>query len=134
MADGMTADGSTIGRFGSGREVKRIEDAGLLAGNGRFTDDFTLPGQTTLAFLRSPHAHADIVSIDTTTAAAMPGVLAILTGADLAAAGVQPLPVAPIFVRPDGSPGATPLRTGQLRPRHRTSDTASVQPDAIRRA
>jgi carbon-monoxide dehydrogenase large subunit len=40
----------------------------------------------------------------------MPGVLAVLTGADLVAAGVQPLPVAPIFVRPDGSPGATPLR------------------------
>ena len=40
----------------------------------------------------------------------MPGVVAVLTGADLAAAGVKPLPVAPIFVRPDGSPGATPLR------------------------
>jgi carbon-monoxide dehydrogenase large subunit len=104
------ADGSTIGRFGSGREVRRIEDAGLLAGVGRFTDDFTLPGQTFLAFLRSPHAHARVVSIDVSTAAAMPGVLAVLTGADLVAAGVQPLPVAPIFVRPDGSPGATPLR------------------------
>ncbi|WP_158922636.1 xanthine dehydrogenase family protein molybdopterin-binding subunit [Acidisphaera sp. S103] len=103
-------DGSTIGRFGSGREVRRIEDAGLLAGAGRFTDDFTLPGQAHLAFLRSPHAHASIVSIDTTAAAAIPGVRAILTGADLAAANVQPLPVAPIFTRPDGSPGATPLR------------------------
>ena len=41
-------DGSTIGRFGSGREVRRIEDAGLLAGTGRFTDDFSLPGQTYL--------------------------------------------------------------------------------------
>ncbi len=40
----------------------------------------------------------------------MPGVVAILTGADLAAAGVKPLPVAPIFKRPDGSPGAMPLR------------------------
>jgi carbon-monoxide dehydrogenase large subunit len=98
------ADGSTIGRFGSGREVRRIEDAGLLAGAGRFTDDFTLPGQTYLAFLRSPHAHARIVS--------MPGVLTVLTGADLVAAGVQPLPLAPIFTRPDGSPGATPLRPG----------------------
>jgi carbon-monoxide dehydrogenase large subunit len=106
------ADGSTIGRFGSGREVRRIEDAGLLAGAGRFTDDFTLPGQTYLAFLRSPHAHARIVSIDVTAAASMPGVLAVLTGADLVAAGVQPLPLAPIFTRPDGSPGATPLRPG----------------------
>lgn len=103
-------DGSTIQRFGSGRDVRRIEDAGLLAGTGRFTDDFTLPGQTYLGFLRSPHAHARIVSVDTAEAAGLPGVLAILTGADLAAAGVKPLPVAPIFQRPDGSPGATPLR------------------------
>jgi carbon-monoxide dehydrogenase large subunit len=104
------ADGSTIGRFGSGREVRRIEDAGLLTGVGQFTDDFTLPGQTYLAFLRSPHAHARIVSIDVAAAAAMPGVLAVLTGADLVAAGVKPLPLAPIFKRPDGSPGASPLR------------------------
>ncbi len=103
-------DGSTIGRFGSGRAVRRIEDAGLLAGAGQFTDDFSVPNQTCLAFLRSPHAHARIVSIDTAAAAAMPGVVAVLTGADLVAAGVKPLPVAPIFVRPDGSPGATPLR------------------------
>jgi carbon-monoxide dehydrogenase large subunit len=103
-------DGSTIGRFGSGREVRRIEDAGLLAGAGRFTDDFSLPGQTYMSFLRSPHAHARIVSIDTEAAAGMPGVVAVLTGADLVAAGVQPMPVAPIFTRPDGSPGATPLR------------------------
>ncbi|HEX3575305.1 MAG TPA: xanthine dehydrogenase family protein molybdopterin-binding subunit [Rhodopila sp.] len=103
-------DGSTIGRFGSGREVRRIEDAGLLAGAGRFTDDFTLPNQTYVSFLRSTYAHARIVSIDVSAAAAMPGVVAVLTGADLVAAGVKPLPVAPIFKRPDGSPGATPLR------------------------
>jgi aerobic carbon-monoxide dehydrogenase large subunit len=103
-------DGSTIGRFGSGREVRRIEDAGLLAGAGRFTDDVSLPGQTYLSFLRSPHAHARIVSIDATAAKALPGVVAVLTGADLVAAGVKPLSVAPIFQRPDGSPGATPLR------------------------
>jgi aerobic carbon-monoxide dehydrogenase large subunit len=102
-------DGSTIGRFGSGREV-RIEDAGLLAGAGRFTDDFSLPGQTYLSFLRSPYAHAWIVSIDATAAASMPGVVGVLTGADLVSAGVKPLPVAPMFQRPDGSPGATPLR------------------------
>ncbi len=103
-------DGSTIGRFGSGREVRRIEDAGLLAGAGRFTDDVSLPGQTYVSFLRSPHAHARIVSIDATAAASMPGVVAVLTGADLVAAGVKPLPVEPMFQRPDGSPGATPLR------------------------
>jgi carbon-monoxide dehydrogenase large subunit len=103
-------DGTTIGRFGSGHDVRRIEDAGLLSGAGRFTDDFSLPSQTHLAFLRSPVAHARIVSIDTAPALALPGVIAALTGADLAAAGVKPLPVAPIFKRPDGSPGAMPLR------------------------
>jgi carbon-monoxide dehydrogenase large subunit len=103
-------DGTTIGRFGSGRDVRRIEDAGLLSGEGRFTDDFSLPSQTYLAFLRSPVAHARIASIDTAPALALPGVIAALTGADLAAAGVKPLPVAPIFKRPDGSPGAMPLR------------------------
>jgi aerobic carbon-monoxide dehydrogenase large subunit len=103
-------DGSTIERFGSGRAVRRIEDAGLLIGAGTFTDDFSMPGQTHLAFLRSPYAHARIVSIDTSPAQAIPGVLAVLTGADLVAAGVKPLPVEPMFVRPDGSPAATPLR------------------------
>jgi len=102
---------SAIGRFGSGRDVRRIEDAGLLAGAGRFTDDYSLPGQTYLAFLRSPVAHARIVATDTAAALAMPGVLAVLTGADLVAAGVQPLPLAPIFKRPDGSLGASPLRS-----------------------
>jgi carbon-monoxide dehydrogenase large subunit len=101
---------STIGRFGSGREVLRVEDKGLLSGAGRFADDVSLPAQTYVAFLRSPHAHARLVSIDIAAALAMPGVVAVLTGADLVKAGVKPLPVAPIFKRPDGSPGATPLR------------------------
>ncbi len=107
----MTGE-STIGRFGSGREVRRIEDAGLLAGAGRFTDDFSLPSQTYLVFLRSPHAHARIVSIDAAEALAMPGVIAVLTGDDLAKAGVKPLPVTPMFKRPDGSPGGDAVASG----------------------
>src|SRR5579871_6281270 len=105
----MTGE-STIGRFGSGREVKRIEDAGLLAGAGRFTDDVSLPAQTHLRFVRSQHAHARIKSIDPRPAQAMPGVIAVFTGADLAGDGVKPLQLAPMFTRPDGSPAATPLR------------------------
>jgi aerobic carbon-monoxide dehydrogenase large subunit len=104
------ADESAVGRFGSGREVRRIEDAALLAGIGRFTDDVSLLEQASLCFLRSTQAHARIVSIDITAAQAMPGVLAVLTGADLVEAGVKPIPLAPMFQRPDGSPGATPLR------------------------
>src|SRR4029077_16210842 len=71
---------TAAGRFGSGREVRRIEDRALLAGEGRFTDDISLPGQLHLCFLRSPHAHSRIVSIDATAARGSPGVAAILTG------------------------------------------------------
>ncbi len=103
-------DESIVGRFGSGREVRRIEDAELLVGAGRFVDDVSLPSQAYMRFLRSPHAHARIVSIDAQAAKAMPGVITVLTGADLAVAGVKRIPLAPMFHRPDGSPGASPLR------------------------
>ncbi len=96
-------------RFGSGHSVRRIEDPALVTGQGRYTDDETLPGQTYLVFLRSPYAHADINGIDTTDARAMPGVVAIYTGADLEAAGVKPMAGVP-FPRPDGQPGATAPR------------------------
>ncbi|MBY0333945.1 MAG: xanthine dehydrogenase family protein molybdopterin-binding subunit [Acetobacteraceae bacterium] len=99
-----------MGRFGSGQAVRRIEDAALLAGGGRFTDDLALPGQAHLAFLRSPHAHARILSMDTAPALAVPGVVAVITGEDLAAAGVKPMGIALPFKRPDGSPLAAPPR------------------------
>ena len=104
------ADETAAGRFGSGREVRRIEDRALLVGAGRFTDDISEPGQAYLCFLRSPHAHARIVAIDTAGAKAMPGVLVVLTAADLQAAGVKPQVVTSAFKRPDGSEAATPLR------------------------
>ncbi len=100
----------TIGRFGSGQAVRRLEDGPLLAGTGRFTNDENLPGQAHLVFLRSPHAHARIVSIDSSAARALPGVLAILTGEDVAAAGLKSLGVALPFKRPDGSDLAAPPR------------------------
>jgi aerobic carbon-monoxide dehydrogenase large subunit len=101
---------TTIGRFGSGRAVPRIEDRGLLMGAGRFTDDVSLPSQAHLSFLRAPHAHARIISIDASQALAMPGVVAVLTGADLVKAGVKPIPLAPAFKRPDGAPATSPPR------------------------
>lgn len=97
-------------RFGSGHAVRRLEDESLLAGRGRYTDDVTLPGQAHLVFLRSPYPHARIVSIDTSAAAAMPGVLRVLTGAELAEAGVKPLPGAAGFKRADGSDCASAPR------------------------
>lgn len=97
-------------RFGSGQAVRRLEDDALLAGAGRYTDDVRMPDQTHLVFVRSPHAHARIVSIDTAAASAMPGVLCVLTGADLVAAGVQAMPAASGFRRADGSPCVSPPR------------------------
>jgi carbon-monoxide dehydrogenase large subunit len=91
-------------RFGSGHTVRRIEDPALVTGRGQFTDDLTRPGQTHLVFLRSPYAHARIVSIDTNAALAVPGVRAVYTGAELVAAGVKPMVgPPPLFRRPDGS-------------------------------
>jgi carbon-monoxide dehydrogenase large subunit len=67
-----------------GRDVARVEDKALIRGAGRFVDDIALPGMLHAAFVRSPHAHAAISSIDTAFAAAMPGIHAVLTLADLA--------------------------------------------------
>ncbi len=98
------------GRFGSGHTVRRIEDPALVAGQGRFTDDLARPSLAHLVFLRSPYAHARIVSIDTSAAREMPGVIAVLTGADLVQAGVKPMAAEIPFPRPDGKPAATAPR------------------------
>ena len=98
---------ASAGRFGSGQAVRRIEDDALLAGQGRYTDDLRFEGQAQLFFVRSPYPHARILSVDTAAALAMPGVLQVVTGADLVAAGVRPLPGTAGFKRADGSPAAT---------------------------
>ena len=74
-----------------GARVPRREDAALLTGNGRFIDDVERARQAHAWIVRSPHAHARIVSVDVSDAAATPGVLAVLTHLDLAADGVAPL-------------------------------------------
>ena len=74
-----------------GASVKRREDQRFITGQGRYLDDLKLPGMTYLAILRSPYAHANIRSIDTAAARAMPGVLTVLTGADVP---YNPLPMA----------------------------------------
>ncbi|WP_076959757.1 xanthine dehydrogenase family protein molybdopterin-binding subunit, partial [Teichococcus deserti] len=100
----------SFGRFGSGQKVRRIEDKALLEGVGRFTGDLAPEGQTHLYFLRSPHAHARIVSIDVAPALAIPGVLAVITGEELAAAGVKPMAVTLPFKRPGGAPLGAPAQ------------------------
>ncbi len=99
-----------LARFGSGKAVLRVEDEALLTGKGRFADDVSAPGEAHVAFLRSPHPHARLVAIDTKSAAALPGVIAVVTGDDLVRAGVNPLPLSADFHRADGSPTATPPR------------------------
>jgi aerobic carbon-monoxide dehydrogenase large subunit len=97
-------------KFGVGQPVRRFEDPRLLRGEGRFQDDVNLHGQVYAVFLRSPHAHARIRSIDTTTAVAAPGVLAVYTGQDYANDGLaMPKAVMP-RKKADGSPMFAPQR------------------------
>ena len=77
---------------GIGAAVARREDARLVTGHGRYSDDIDLPGQGHAVFLRAPHAHAAVRAIDIVAAAAMPGILAVLVGDDYAADGMAGIP------------------------------------------
>jgi carbon-monoxide dehydrogenase large subunit len=87
-----------------GQSVKRKEDFRFITGQGRYTDDLTKPGQTCAAFVRSPHAHARIRAVDAAPALKIPGVLAVLTGADLEADGIKGLICGWMIHSKDGSP------------------------------
>jgi carbon-monoxide dehydrogenase large subunit len=104
-----TSPSAPVGRFGSGQAVRRIEDEGLLKGQGRYTDDIVPDRQLRAVFVRSPYPHARIVSVDVESAKAMPGVVRVVTGAELEDAGVKPIPGNPAFRRADG-PGVTAPR------------------------
>jgi len=93
-----------MGEFAIGQGVSRFEDPRLIRGGGRYTDDIKLPGLAHGFVLRSPHAHAKIRSIDIAAAKKAPGVLAVLTSADVKAAGYGELPVPGGLKRRDGSP------------------------------
>ena len=79
-----------------GRSLPRFEDLRLVRGAGRYSDDISAAHQLCALFVRSPHAHANILSIDASAARVMPGVAAIFTGADYAADGKAPIPVMPV--------------------------------------
>ena len=99
-----------MSKYGIGQPVLRFEDARLLRGLGRFINDVNLPGQAYAVFVRSPHAHANIRGIDTSAAAAAPGVVAVYTGHDVAADGLG-MPKANMpRKRPDGKPMYAPQR------------------------
>lgn len=95
--------------FSPGESVPRSEDQKFLTGCGRFLDDWTAPHLTGAAFVRSPHAHAHIVSIDPAPVLLLPGVLAVLTGADYRGDGLGFLPCHDPCRRRDGSPMVAPL-------------------------
>jgi len=71
-----------------GKSVKRVEDNRLLKGEGKYTDDFNMPNQTFAVYVRSPHAHANLVSVDISAAKAMDGVINVFTGKDIKDAGI----------------------------------------------
>ncbi len=101
---------------GIGQPVRRREDLRLLTGRGRYSDDVNVPGQAYAVMVRSAHAHALIGSIDIAPAARAPGVLAVLTGRDMLADGLRPIPHAvstghPVDIKlsnADGSPQYVP--------------------------
>jgi carbon-monoxide dehydrogenase large subunit len=97
-------------QFGIGQPVRRVEDRRFITGHGRYLDDIVRPRPACAMFLRSPHAHARIRALDTAAAAAMPGVLAVLTGADLAADGIGTLPCVSALTNRDNTPAAMPQR------------------------
>ena len=93
---------------GIGASVRRKEDFRFLTGRGRYTDDLNRPGQTYACFVRSPHAHATVKSVNTDAAAAAPGVIAVFTGADMAADSVGSLPCGWTVTDRHGEPHKAP--------------------------
>jgi len=106
-------------KHGVGQPVRRKEDDTLVRGKGKYTDDFSLPGQAYGWMVRSSHAHGIIKGIDTSAAKAMPGVLGVWTGTDLAAANYKPFICGLPLKNRDGSPllqtNRMPLATDKVR-------------------
>jgi carbon-monoxide dehydrogenase large subunit len=101
-----------MGIEGIGARVARKEDKRFITGAGRYTDDMVVPGMKHAAFVRSPHAHADIRKIDVSRAKAMPGVIGVLTGKELKADGIGNLICGWMIHSKDG----TPMKMGAWSP------------------
>src|SRR5271165_5393290 len=100
----------SVSKFGLAQPVRRVEDPRLLRGGGHYVDDFSPPGMLHAVVLRSPYAAARITRLDATEAAAMPGVRAIYSGADLRAAGIGSIGCTMPLRNKDGSPRHDPPR------------------------
>jgi aerobic carbon-monoxide dehydrogenase large subunit len=101
-------------KFGVGQPVLRKEDDTLVRGKGKYTDDFDLPGQAYAWIVRSSHAHGIIKGIDSSAAKAMPGVLGVWTGVDLASAGYGPYTCGLPLKNRDGTPLLQTNRTALM--------------------
>ena len=99
-----------MGKFGMGQSVQRVEDERFVTGTGSYTDDVNRDGQSWMAVLRSPYAHADINGIDVSAAKAADGVLGAFTNDDLKAAGFTDMPFDSVPPGPDGNPPDVPHR------------------------
>jgi carbon-monoxide dehydrogenase large subunit len=110
MTDRTSEADLALEKFGIGQPVLRVEDPKLLRGRGHYTDDLNLPGQAYAVMVRSRYAHGKIKTVEVGAARAMPGVLAVYTAADLAAAGVNPIKCGMVVNGRDGKPWKTPLR------------------------
>ena len=105
-----------------GASIKRVEDQRLITGRGRYVDDIGMPGMTYMAILRSPYAHANIRSIDTSVARSMPGVLDVIVGADVP---YNPLPMA----WPAG--GSAGIQNNVSTPRALATDSVKWQGEGV---
>jgi len=99
-----------LAKFAVGQPVSRTEDPKLLRGEGRYTDDVSLPGQLYAVIVRSRYAHGILRAVATDAAKAMPGVRGVYTGADLDAAGLGPLRCQMPLKNRDGTTMAQPVR------------------------
>ncbi len=122
-----------MAKFGMGQALRRREDSRFLTGLGQYIDDLSIDGALHLHVLRSTHAHAEISSIDTAAALAMPGVATILTAADLGPDEIGPLPCLGEFESVDGRTTFMPpypiLATGRVR--HVGQAVAAVIAEAV---
>jgi len=94
-------------KFGVGQSVKRTEDIRFVTGQGQYTDDLRFDNEAHACFHRTPHGHAKILSVDVAAAKAAPGVIDVLTYADIAAFGAKPMPLMAPVKNKDGSPTRT---------------------------
>ncbi len=100
-----------MGVFAVGQPYRRTEDDRFIIGKGKYGDDVNVPDQAYACFVRSPHAHARILNISVRTAASAPGVIAVLTGKDMASAGLGSMPCIAVLAGRNGGPGnVTPHR------------------------